>query len=325
LAELPTAISVSKVAYRMFRAMCKGTEETEVGMSEESTKKHRKGASEKVFSNATQAFLIAVAVGLKRNKREKPSEDTAYLIRGEYLRKDKNYNYFRQLIKSKFDAKTEHEIADFMVQFSEVGVRELYDEYHKTGDIDFVRLSRLGDLGSTYAGKPQTIEQIMNLAVIDLIKIGETDAVEFKSSLTWDYKQKRQSKEMKLVVARVISSFMNSNGGILLVGVDDDRKILGLDKDLSQLHGSVDEFELTLTNAINTYLGKINRSYLSVRFEKVENKDIAVISVTKSPHPVYVKCEGKKEEFYFRSGNSCQPLELSEATQYIKEHWPDLR
>jgi hypothetical protein len=309
----------------MFRAMCKGTLETEVETSEESTKKRRKGAGEKVFSNATQAFLIAAAVGLKRNKREKPSEDTDYLIRGEYLRKDKNYNYFRQLIKSKFGARTEHEIVDFMVQFSEVGVRELYDEYHKTGDVDFVRLSRLGDVGKKQAGKPLAVEDLIGLTVADLVRMRETNALEFKSSLLWDYKQESPSKEMKLVVAKVISCFMNSEGGILLIGVDDNRKILGLARDLAQLHESLDEFERTLTNAINTHLGKINRSYVNVGFEKVENKDVAVISVMKSPYPVYVKCEGRKEEFYFRSGNSCQQLELSDATRYIKEHWPDLR
>jgi len=148
LAELPTTISVSKVAYRMFRAMCKGTEESEAETSEKPSKKRGKIASEKVFSNATQAFLVAVAVGVLRNKREKTSEDTAQLIRGEYLRKDKNHNYFKQLIKSKFDAKTDHEIVDFMVQFSEAGVRELYDEFHKTGDIDFVRLAKLASLTS---------------------------------------------------------------------------------------------------------------------------------------------------------------------------------
>jgi hypothetical protein len=312
----------------MFRAMCKGTEGADEPGSEspqQSTRKGRKSTGEKIFSNNTQAFLVAAAVGIVRNKKQRPGEDTAQLIRGEYLRKEKQYNHFRQLIKSKFDAKTDHEIADFMVQFSEFGVRELYDEYHKTGDIDFARLSRLGNVGRTRAGKPLAVEDLMGLPVVDLVMMRETNALEFKSSLLWDYRQESSSKEMKLVVARAISCFMNSEGGILLIGVDDNRKILGLDRDLAQLHESLDEFERTLTNAINTHLGRINRSYMNVEFEKVENKDVAVISVKKSPHPVYVKCEGKKEEFHFRSGNSCQQLELSDATRYIKEHWSDLR
>ncbi len=144
MTELPTTISVSKSAYRMFKSMYKGAEESEAASG--SKKKRGKTAPEKVFSNATQAFLVAVAVGLLKNKKQRHTEDTAQLIRGEYLRKDKNFNYFKQLIKSKFNACTDHEIVDLMIQFSEVGVRELYDEYHKTGDIDFVRLSKLGNL-----------------------------------------------------------------------------------------------------------------------------------------------------------------------------------
>jgi hypothetical protein len=309
----------------MFRSMCRGTEESEA-TSDFQKKRRGKSAAEKVFSNATQAFLVAVAIGILRNKKERPTEDTAQLIRGEYLRKDKNYNYFQQLIKSKFEARTDHEIADLMVQFSEVGVRELYDEYHKTGDLDFVRLSKMGDLSLEVQPKRmQTLEETASVPIIDLIKSGETDFVEFKSSLVWDYRNEQPSKEMKMVIARTVSSFMNSNGGILLIGVADDRTLLGLDQDLAQLHNSYDEFELTFTNAINTYLGKVNRAYVSLKFEKIDNKDVAVIQVKKSPHPVYLKCEGKKEEFCIRSGNSCQPLDISEANLYIKGHWADLR
>jgi predicted HTH transcriptional regulator len=184
----------------------------------------------------------------------------------------------------------------------------------------------MGDLSLEVQPKRmQTLEETASVPIIDLIKSGETDFVEFKSSLVWDYRNEQPSKEMKMVIARTVSSFMNSNGGILLIGVADDRTLLGLDQDLAQLHNSYDEFELTFTNAINTYLGKVNRAYVSLKFEKIDNKDVAVIQVKKSPHPVYLKCEGKKEEFCIRSGNSCQPLDISEANLYIKGHWADLR
>jgi len=173
--------------------------------------------------------------------------------------------------------------------------------------------------------KSQTLEDMVDISIVDLIVGGETDKVEFKSSLIWDYKRKQASKETKMAVARAISSFMNTDGGFLLIGVDDDKNIIGLENDLAQTHQSLNEFELTFTNAINTYLGKVNRPLISIRFDKAEGKDVAVIRVKPSPHPVYLKCEDKKEEFYIRSGNSSQPLDISDATQYIKEHWPDLR
>lgn len=167
-------------------------------------------------------------------------------------------------------------------------------------------------------------EEVEKLPIADLIKNGETETVEFKSSLVWDYKMKKSNKVMSMIVARTVSCFMNSDGGVILIGVDDNQKILGLKNDLAQLDGSLNNFELHFTNMINTYLGKIHRPYVSVRFEKIDNKDIAIIHVKKSPRPVYLKHEGK-EDFFIRSGNSCQPLDISEANLYIKDHWPDLR
>jgi hypothetical protein len=137
MSELPSTLSVSKKAYRMFASMSKTAHESE-------EIKDKNENINKPFSSLTQAFLIAVAVGLVYNNKITP-EDSAQLIRGDYLRRDKNYDSFKQLIKSKYDAKTEVDVANFLVQFAEFGVTELYDEFHKTGDIDFVRLSKLGE------------------------------------------------------------------------------------------------------------------------------------------------------------------------------------
>jgi hypothetical protein len=142
LTDLPTIIMVSKNAYRMFSSMCgKTAHETEEDSAPKA--KTKKGSHNKPFSTLTQAFLVASAIGIIHDQKRKPV-DSAQFIRGEYLRRDKNYEYFKQLIKSKFDAKTDADVANILVQFAEFGVRELYDEFQKTGDIDFIRLSKLG-------------------------------------------------------------------------------------------------------------------------------------------------------------------------------------
>ncbi len=143
MTELPTTISVSKDAYRMFASMCRKTSH-EIEEKQEGKGKTGKN-TEKPFSSLAQAFLVAAAIGVIREKKLKPA-DSAQLIRGEYLRKDKNYEPFKQLIKSKFDAKTDNDVANLIAQFAEFGITELYDEFHKTGDIDFVRLSKQGTL-----------------------------------------------------------------------------------------------------------------------------------------------------------------------------------
>jgi hypothetical protein len=198
-----------------------------------------------------------------------------------------------------------------------------YGSYAKKLESELLR--SYGKIRESEPKEPMAFGELDSVSLVDLIKNGESDTLEFKSSMLWDSRKEQPSKELKTVIARTVASFMNSNGGILLIGVGDDKNILGLDKDLSQLHDSLDEFQLTFTNLVNTYLGKVNRVYVDLRFEKMDDKQIAVVRVKKSPHPVYVRCEGKKEEFCIRSGNSCQPLEVSEANLYIKDRWPDLR
>ena len=117
---------------------------------------------------------------------------------------------------------------------------------------------------------------------------------------------------------------MNSQGGILIIGVDDDKNVLGLEKDLEQLRRhTLDSFELHFTNIINQYLGKIFRLSTKITFEKINEKDIVVVIIEKAKQPVYVK-HGREKQFYIRSGNSCQPLDIEEASEYIRDRWPNI-
>jgi hypothetical protein len=180
--------------------------------------------------------------------------------------------------------------------------------------------------------EPEKVEataEVENLPLLGLIEKDESEILEFKSSMLFDYKKQAPSKDLKIVIAKTVASFMNFNGGILLIGVRNDKTVLGLEKDLSLLHNSLDEFELTFTNLINLYIGKMNRAYVSISFGKVDEKEIAKVRVAKSPRPVFVRFKDDKgeqrEEFYIRAGNSSQLLEVCDASLYIKDHWPDLR
>ena len=81
--------------------------------------------------------------------------------------------------------------------------------------------------------KGQKTEEVVDYEGI--IKDGENDYVEFKSSLRWDYEQRNVNKIMESVVAKTITAFMNSGGGKLFIGVDDAGKILGIEKDYATL------------------------------------------------------------------------------------------
>ena len=71
----------------------------------------------------------------------------------------------------------------------------------------------------------------------ELVLIGENEKLELKSTLRYDIRENTVNKKLEFVIAKTISAFLNSEGGILIIGVDDDGNALGLDKDLGFSRG----------------------------------------------------------------------------------------
>lgn len=156
---------------------------------------------------------------------------------------------------------------------------------------------------------------------ISLIKEGESDYLEFKSSLRWDYINNRIEKRLEHSVVKAISSFMNSDGGKLFIGIADDGEVLGLEKDYNGLKNkNSDGFLLKLVEVINTYIGKEFHQYIIINIERINNKEICIVEVLNSGKPSFIKNENK-EEFYMRASASSQPMNTKEASDYIKSHW----
>lgn len=154
-----------------------------------------------------------------------------------------------------------------------------------------------------------------------MILLGETDAVEFKSTLRYDLRTREINKKLEYVIAKTIAAFMNSEGGTLLIGVDDKGNILGLDDDFSTLSKpDADGFELHLVEVIKKYVGAGLVSHLRISFPVLDEAKICRIKVSKSGKPVFVRFEGK-EEFYVRTGCSSQPLGREDQSVYEKSHW----
>ncbi|MFO7807537.1 MAG: ATP-binding protein, partial [Candidatus Moraniibacteriota bacterium] len=158
---------------------------------------------------------------------------------------------------------------------------------------------------------------------LSLIQEGESDYVEFKSSLRWDYHNGNVNKKLEYVITKTVAAFLNSSGGKLFIGVDDNGEILGLEKDYKTVkNNNKDGFLLQLDQIINNYLGKENHHYISSQIVKLKDKDVCVIEIINSGQPVYVKSkESGDQEFFVRAAASSQPMDMKEANEYIKHHW----
>ena len=154
-----------------------------------------------------------------------------------------------------------------------------------------------------------------------LLADGEGHRTEFKSSLRYDYAKSRVNKELTKVVVRTVAAFMNSEGGTLVIGVADDRTVLGLDTDLGTLSKKThDGFELALRSALASYLGAEIDTQVSVDFAVISDKVVAVVSCPKHSGPVYFR-DSDKREFLVRSGNLTRSLDVAATVAYVDQHW----
>ena len=160
-------------------------------------------------------------------------------------------------------------------------------------------------------------DQQIKWNISSIIKAGESDRVEFKSSLRFDYQKNAINKSLEEVIIKTIAGFLNTNGGALLIGVDDAGNILGLEKDYNSLkRKSQDGFELRIYQLITNHIGVEFCSLVQISFYYLEEKDLCVLRIEAAQSPAYIH-GNNKTAFYIRAGNSTKPLTIQEAVKYI--------
>jgi predicted HTH transcriptional regulator len=131
---------------------------------------------------------------------------------------------------------------------------------------------------------------------------------------------------MDKVIAKALCGFMNSGGGTLVVGVDDEGKALGLSYDFSTLakdKENEDGFESAFSDIVKNYLELAYRQNISdFRFEDYEGKRICIVQVEQSREPVFCTSD-QGRELYVRVGNSTRRLDAKETTEYVKERFKE--
>ncbi|MGD9045550.1 MAG: response regulator, partial [Desulfobacterales bacterium] len=105
-----------------------------------------------------------------------------------------------------------------------------------------------------------------------LISRGESERLEFKSTLRWNLKTGRADKGIEKAWLKSVVAFLNTDGGILLIGVADDGEILGTDADQFE---SDDRYLLHLNNLIQQHIGLECTGF--IRFQLVPVEDTQVL------------------------------------------------
>ncbi len=154
--------------------------------------------------------------------------------------------------------------------------------------------------------------------ILELIKEGEGERTEFKSTLRVNLYTKDIDRKIEYSVLKTISSFLNSKGGILLIGVSDRGEIIGIEKDRFD---NEDKFTLHLINLIKEKIGKRYLNLIDIQTFKIKDKTILKLECLKSDKPVFLKNNSGEEEFYIRAGPSSTQIHGSELIEYIEKRF----
>jgi hypothetical protein len=152
-------------------------------------------------------------------------------------------------------------------------------------------------------------------SVQELIQEGESVRLEFKSTMRMNLATGKKGKEIEIAWLKTIVAFLNTDGGMILLGVDDDGKLVGLEADEFE---NDDKCRLHFKNLFNEHLGAEFTRLVAFDLVKVENLSVAVVECDRSPDPAFLKI-GKTEDFYVRSGPSSTKLPASKALRYIDQ------
>jgi hypothetical protein len=146
-----------------------------------------------------------------------------------------------------------------------------------------------------------------------IIAQGEGDSVEFKPTLSYNFKYKTwQGKyNVNYIIAKAICSFLNTTGGLLFIGVKDNGEPQGLDFDfrLSDKENDVDFFKLEFDKVLEAFFGFSIRPFISSEFFKLEGKLIFVADISPSLNkPIFLSTNDGAKEFWVRGNASNRQL-----------------
>ena len=142
----------------------------------------------------------------------------------------------------------------------------------------------------------------------------EGQSIEFKSSLRWDYQKEEVNRELEASVVKTVAAFLNADGGVLLIGVNDRKQVLGLHRDYTTLKEkpNKDGWELHLQQVLTSAFGsEFYARNVRVGFCKFGDKDVCIVTVSRSRKPVFVQeatRSGRTDTLYVRVGNSTKAL-----------------
>lgn len=266
-------------------------------------------------------FIFAMAFGFINNFKPQINK-REFITRTSYLKEDESLlNAIALKDTGSIDILSDKkEIYSIAERYANGGIQLLSDEVgSKHGSFEKKIEKILTDLYDEIVKEISQTEPEPK-SWIEHILMGESSKTEFKSTMIWNIVENKKDKKMTKIIAKSIAGFMNTNGGTLLIGIEDDGNIYGIEKDLEFVNkNDEDGYQQYLTHAIGTYLGKDRVTLVEPSFAEKDGKKICIVDIKPSNDPVFMKCNKVDKKFFIRSLNSTHAIEGEELVRYTKQ------
>jgi hypothetical protein len=170
---------------------------------------------------------------------------------------------------------------------------------------------------------PSSSKEVEVPTLEHIIKVGESDRVEFKPCLLYSFNTQKASISVKYLIAKAICAFLNSEGGGVIIGVKDNGEIQGLKYDYSlfEFENRKDKLLLEVDSLISYFFDYSIKPLIKSSFENVQGKEVLVIGIHKSPEPIFLrnKKDGQvQKEFFVRmTASTRQIVDVEAIIKYV--------
>jgi hypothetical protein len=152
-----------------------------------------------------------------------------------------------------------------------------------------------------------------------LAESAEGTDIEFKSTLRRDLKLETNSREVTESVLKTVAAFVNTNGGTLVIGVADDKTLVGIERDnFSSDDAFLRHFHTVVMNAMGPVV--VTR-LVEAKVVPTPTVRVCLVKCARSPEPVLCKLQKTPDAFFVRTGPASINLIGEDRETFQRVHW----
>ncbi|MCF6241388.1 MAG: ATP-binding protein [Bacteroidales bacterium] len=164
--------------------------------------------------------------------------------------------------------------------------------------------------------KTEIRENFIKEDIKKLARLPEGKTLEFKSTIRYNLHTEKNDKAIEFAWIKGVAAFLNTEGGVLLIGVNDDGEFTGIEKDGFE---NEDKALLHIKNLVSKNIGVEYMKFITMFTAVIEEKTIIALVCKQSSKPAYMK-NGGEEQFYVRVGPSSTKLSITQTVEHIFTH-----